>query len=113
MVAVEGGHVRIEFLVLLPGTRQEHRGSVTDVAAAADEQLERVVEQRGVGAGFLEHSCYPGSTPRPRIARTLPSMVLISPLWQRSRKGCARSHDGLVLVEKRWWKIANGTSSDP
>ena len=25
------------------------------------------------------------------------------------RNGCARSHDGAVFVEKRWWKIPNGT----
>ena len=48
-----------------------------------------------------------------RASRTLPSIALISPLWQSSRNGCARSHEGLVLVEKRWWKIAKGTSSAP
>ena len=47
----------------------------------------------------------PSSRPRARIQLTLPWMVLISPLWQRSRNGCARSHDGVVFVEKRWWKI--------
>ena len=32
----------------------------------------------------------------------LPRIVLISPLWARKRKGCARRHSGQVLVEKRW-----------
>ena len=30
-----------------------------------------------------------------------PRSVLISPLWHIMRMGCARSHDGNVLVEKR------------
>ncbi len=42
---------------------------------------------------------------RARIQLTFPWIVLISPLWQSSRNGCARSHDGVVFVEKRWWKI--------
>ena len=89
-----------------------------DVAAAADEQLERVVEHRRVGAGLVDHRMQElvvlrAELPsRARIQFTLPSIALISPLWQRRRNGCARSQDGLVLVEKRWWKIANGTSSD-
>ena len=36
----------------------------------------------------------------------LPSIVLISPLWQSMRNGWARSQVGSVLVEKRWWKMA-------
>ena len=31
----------------------------------------------------------------------LPRMVLISPLWAKSRKGCASDHVGNVLVLKR------------
>jgi hypothetical protein len=46
---------------------------------------------------------------RARIQLTFPWIALISPLWQRRRKGCARSHDGVVFVEKRWWKMPNGT----
>jgi hypothetical protein len=56
-----------------------------------------------------------GSTPsalsRASSQLMFPSMVLISPLWQRSRNGCARSQLGSVFVEKRWWKIANETAS--
>ncbi len=52
-----------------------------------------------------------GSSPRARsrasIQATFPSIVLISPLWQSMRNGCARSQLGSVFVEKRWWKIAN------
>src|SRR6185369_9040091 len=49
---------------------------------------------------------------RARIQLTFPWIALISPLWQSSRNGCARSQDGSVLVEKRWWKIPKGTASD-
>jgi hypothetical protein len=36
--------------------------------------------------------------------------VLISPLWQSSRNGCARSQLGSVFVENRWWKIAQAVA---
>ena len=49
---------------------------------------------------------------RARIQFALPWIALISPLWQRSRNGWARSQDGAVFVENRWWKIPNGTASD-
>jgi hypothetical protein len=35
---------------------------------------------------------------RARIMVALPVIVLISPLWQRRRKGWARSHVGAVFV---------------
>ena len=38
---------------------------------------------------------------RARIQFTLPISVLISPLWQTTRYGCASSQLGKVLVEKR------------
>ncbi len=38
---------------------------------------------------------------RAAIQLMLPRTVLISPLWAIMRKGCARSHVGKVLVEKR------------
>jgi len=38
---------------------------------------------------------------RESMAFTLPRIVLISPLWQRKRKGCARLQAGKVFVEKR------------
>ena len=41
------------------------------------------------------------------IQRKLPLSVLISPLWQRKRYGCARDQDGKVFVEKREWTSAN------
>ena len=43
---------------------------------------------------------------RASIRSTLPRMVLISPLWSRKRLGCARSQEGVVLVEKREWTMA-------
>ena len=43
---------------------------------------------------------------RERIWFLLPRSVLISPLWQSTRKGCARDHEGKVLVEKREWTSA-------
>ena len=54
-----------------------------------------------------ESSGHPIRLSRARIQLTFPWIVLISPLWQSSRKGCALSHDGVVFVEKRWWKIPN------
>jgi hypothetical protein len=44
---------------------------------------------------------------RARIRLTLPSIVLISPLWHSIRNGWARSQLGAVLVENREWKIAS------
>ncbi|MNC96575.1 hypothetical protein D3C83_139870 [compost metagenome] len=40
----------------------------------------------------------------------LPPTVLISPLCAMNRLGCARSHDGKVLVENREWIIARWLS---
>ena len=54
----------------------------------------------------------PRASSRASIQETFPSIVLISPLWQSRRNGCARSQLGSVLVEKRWWKIAQATASD-
>ena len=41
------------------------------------------------------------------IQPLFPRIVLISPLWARRRKGCARLHVGKVLVEKREWTSAS------
>ena len=38
---------------------------------------------------------------RAAIQLMLPRTVLISPLWQMNRYGCASRQDGNVLVEKR------------
>src|SRR5204862_3674245 len=54
VVAVEVAHARLEPVVALPGGWHEHRERVADVAAAADEQLEGVVEQGRVRAGLVE-----------------------------------------------------------
>jgi len=43
---------------------------------------------------------------RASIRLMLPRMVLISPLWRMMRFGCARFHEGVVLVEKREWTSA-------
>ncbi len=43
---------------------------------------------------------------RARIQLMLPRSVLISPLWDMKRFGCARSQLGNVLVENRECTIA-------
>ena len=43
---------------------------------------------------------------RARMRLTLPRSVLISPLWQRRRKGCASDQRGSVFVLKRAWTSA-------
>eukprot|EP00964_Phaeocystis_antarctica_P108218 scaffold72828_cov69-Phaeocystis_antarctica.AAC.3 len=48
---------------------------------------------------------------RERIWFLLPRSVLISPLWQSARKGCARLQLGKVLVEKRECTSASRGSS--
>ena len=40
------------------------------------------------------------------VFQFMPPTVLISPLWERNRNGCARRQAGKVLVEKREWNIA-------
>ena len=68
VVAVERADVVVELPVVLPCLRDEHRERVAHVAAAADEQLERVVEHRRVGAGLVEHRSEHGvelAFPRP------------------------------------------------
>jgi hypothetical protein len=109
--AVEVAGLPVELRVVLSRGRDEHRERVADVATAAHQQLERVVKHP-------ESELDPSSTGHPipivasraRIQFTLPRIALISPLWQSRRNGCVRSHDGSVLVEKRWWKMPNGTS---
>src|SRR5437868_2363773 len=44
---------------------------------------------------------------RASIHARLPDSVLISPLCEIKRNGCARSHEGNVLVEKRECTIAS------
>ena len=44
---------------------------------------------------------------RAAIQLALPRTVLISPLWQMKRYGCASRQDGKVLVEKRWCTSAS------
>ncbi|MBS1216012.1 MAG: hypothetical protein H6R20_986 [Proteobacteria bacterium] len=48
---------------------------------------------------------------RARSQFTLPRSVLISPLWAIMRNGCARSHVGNVLVEKRWCTSARAETT--
>ena len=116
-VAMEVAHLGVEPRVVLPRRRNEQRHRLGEVfALTADEQLERVVENRRVGPVRVERRRearldLPTPARAPPSTRRCPSIVLISPLWQRSRNGCARSQLGSVFVEKRWWKIANGTAS--
>ena len=53
--AMEVAHLRVELGVSLPGGRNEHRECVPRVAAAAHQQLERVVEHARVRARFFEY----------------------------------------------------------
>jgi hypothetical protein len=50
------------------------------------------------------------SRARPRMRFSLPHRALISPLWHSERNGWARSHVGSVLVENRWWKMAQAAA---
>ena len=52
---MEVAHLRVELGVSLPGGRNEHRECVPRVAAAAHQQLERVVEHARVRARFFEY----------------------------------------------------------
>ena len=108
VVAVEVAHLLRQLGVSLPGGRDEHGKRVTNVPAAVDDEVERVVEHGRVGAGLVEHGVVehvvgvPKLPSRARIQLMLPWIALISPLWQRNRNGCARSQEGAVFVEKRW-----------
>ena len=53
MVAIEIADRRID-VEALPGFRHQHRQALADVAAAADQQLEGVVEHGRVGAAFID-----------------------------------------------------------
>ena len=66
--------------------------------------------------GMIFCSSSPNSFDSNRLSRaaiqlTLPRRVLISPLWQTKRYGCARAQLGKVLVEKREWTIASADST--
>ena len=74
VVAVERAHSRIELGIVLPRRRQEHRHRVTDVAAAAREELDGVVEHRGVRARFVEDGRRQPVS-EPRLARAHPRDV--------------------------------------
>ena len=74
VVAVERAHSRIELGIVLPRGRQEHRHRVTDVAAAAGEELDGVVEHRRVRARLVEHGCRQ-LVAEPRLARAHPRDV--------------------------------------
>ena len=77
----------------------------TSSALSSRAESDPVRSSDGASAGSAPSACS-----RASIQATFPSMVLISPLWQRRRNGCTRAQLGSVLVEKRWWKIANETA---
>ena len=54
VVAVEVAQPLVQLLVPLPRLGNEHGQRMADVAAATDEQLERVVEHGRVGAGLVQ-----------------------------------------------------------
>ena len=79
----------------------------TSSSRALSSRAESEPERSSAGASAASS---PRACSRASIQATFPSIVLISPLWQRSRNGWARSQLGSVFVEKRWWKIAHGDS---
>ncbi len=70
VVAVEVAHVRVELDVSLPRLGHEHRLRVPDVPAAADEQLEDVVEHRRVGPARVDDGREQGVVVRAQAALT-------------------------------------------
>ena len=72
----------------------------TSSSSALSSMAESEPDASTTGA-IRESSGHPIRLSRARIQLTFPWIVLISPLWQRSRNGCARSHEGVVFVEKR------------
>ncbi len=72
--------------------------SVLSSMAESDPSMEitgRILEySSSMSAEFMLSS-------RASMRLALPRMVLISPLWQMIRLGCARCQEGVVLVENR------------
>jgi hypothetical protein len=67
VVAEEVPHLARELLVSLPGGRQQHRHAVPDVASAVDDEVERVVEHRRVGARLVEDGMVELVVGRPKV----------------------------------------------
>ena len=80
-------------------------------SSALSSIAESEPDSSSTGVVEASSSAVPKLPSRARIQLTFPWIALISPLWQRKRNGWARSHEGTVFVEKRWWKIPNGTAS--
>ncbi len=77
VVAVEVANGRLELGVSLPGLGNEHGQRVPNVPAAADEQLEDVVQHRRVRAARVDHGREQGVVVRaePALARVHPVHV--------------------------------------
>ncbi len=61
--------------IVLPGGRNEQRDRLPHVEPGTDEQLERVVEERGVRAGAIERRCQLGLEAAGALARLHPGDV--------------------------------------
>jgi hypothetical protein len=71
--------------------------TVRPLRASSSITSSRLVESDPLGVKIGRSSC--GSVAARAVMRArLPQIVLISPLCARTRKGCARSHDGATLV---------------
>ena len=70
VVAEEVAHLLRQLRVPLPGGGHEHGERVADVAAAVDDEVERVVEHGRVGAGLVEHGVVELVVGRPEVALT-------------------------------------------
>ena len=86
-------------IVLTIGRLRWPRTSSSKTLSSADES-----EAPGCTIGFRSSMKRPKVSCSRRaswlfIQLTLPRMVLISPLWASTRKGCASFHCGKVLVE--------------
>ena len=67
------------------------------------EESEPVVLTMGCSSSTLGSKGVANLVLRARDHARLPSMVLISPLCAKKRKGYAKGQRGAVLVERGWW----------
>ena len=103
---VGGDLLVVDPRVVLPRRRDELREGLRDAHLGAHEELERVVEERRVGARAVECRGERLVEPARVLARLHPGDVALdrvdlAVVAEEGRKGCARSQLGSVFVEKR------------
>ena len=82
---------------LSPGFGPSRTSSSIALSSIAESEPVSSITGRSTSSSSSDH--FPSRPSRDRMRLTLPAIVLISPLWQSMRNGCARSHVGSVLVE--------------